>query len=77
MRKHHTTPSVPEDHNMGIQYRKKPVKSPCAGNWLIVGVFLGICVYVGLGKPNPLIEKLNQKINHYNIINAIPGIYNI
>ena len=76
MRKHHTA-SVPEDHNMGKQNRKKSVKNACAGNWLIAGVFLGVFVYIGFGKPNPPIEKFEPKINPWNIINTIPGIYNI
>ena len=62
---------------MGMQNRKKPAKSLCVRNWLIVVVFLGVFVYVGLGEPNPPIEEVESKINPWNIVNAIPGIYNI
>ena len=75
MRKHHTAPSLPEDHSLGMKNRKKPTKSTSAGNWLIVGVFLGVFVYVGFGKPNPPIEKFESKINPWNIVNSIPGIF--
>ena len=77
MRKHHAAPSLPENHSMGMKNRKKPTKSLCAGNWLVVGVFLGVFLYVGFGKKNPPKEKVESKLNPYNIVNSIPGIYNI
>ena len=62
---------------MELQIPKKPSKSPYLGNLLIVRVFLGVFVYVGVGKPNPPIEKFEPKMNPWNIISNIPGIYNI
>ena len=77
MQKKYIALSVPENHTLRMHNRKKPVKSPWAGNLLIVGVFLGVFVYVGLGEPNPPIEEVKPKINPWNIVKSIPGIYNI
>ena len=76
MRKHLAAPSVPENHNMEKQNPKKPTKSQYIGNLLIVGVFLGVFVSVGVSKPSSLIEKFEPKMNPWNIINNISGIYN-